>query len=154
MSQNYESFGKYILLEKLATGGMAEVYLARAMGAIGIAKFVAIKRILPQFSDNPEFIEMFKDEAKIAINLSHSNIVSIYEFGVEKKQFFLVMDYVEGRNLRQMLNQLKKTNAALSVDQVVYIIKEVAAGLDHAHRCLDGTTGRPLNITQDRKSVV
>jgi serine/threonine-protein kinase len=147
VSQKLEYFGKYLLLEKLATGGMAEVYLARSSGAIGITKFFAIKRILPQFSESPEFIEMFKDEAKIAINLSHSNIVSIYEFGVEKGQFFLAMDYVEGKNLRQILNKMKNTKANLNIDQIVYIAKEVASGLDHAHRCLDGTTGRPLNIT-------
>jgi len=147
VSQTFESFGKYILLEKLAMGGMAEVYLAKNMGADGIGKLVAIKRILPQFSENPEFIDMFKDEAKIAVNLAHSNIVSIHEFGVEKKQFFLVMDFVEGRNLRQILNKMKKSGLTFSIEQVLYIIKEVASGLDSAHRCLDRTTGKPLNIT-------
>jgi serine/threonine protein kinase len=146
VSANYESFGKYVLLEKLATGGMAEVFLGRGTGAGGIGKFFAVKRILPQYADSPEFIEMFKDEAKIAINLSHSNIVSIHEFGVEKGQFFLVMDYVEGRNLRQILNKMKKSALQYSIDQIVYIIKEVASGLDHAHRCIDGSTGKPLNI--------
>ncbi len=136
-----------MLLEKLAAGGMAEVYLAKSTGASGINKFIAIKRILPQYSDHPEFIDMFKEEAKIAVNLNHGNVVSIFDFGVEKNQFFLVMEYVEGQNLRQVLNHLKKENKFFSIDQIVYIIKEVAAGLDHAHRCLDGTTGRPLNIT-------
>ncbi|MBX7231179.1 MAG: protein kinase [Bdellovibrionales bacterium] len=145
--QNFEQFGKYILMEKLATGGMAEVFLARAQGAGGINKFVAIKRILPQYADSQEFIDMFKGEAKIAVNLNHSNIVSIYDFGIQNNQLYLVMDYVEGRNLRQILNKIKKTNARLQIDQVVYVIKEVSAGLDHAHRCLDGTTGKPLNIT-------
>lgn len=142
-----ESFGKFLLLEKIASGGMAEVYLAKSMGANGINKFVAIKRILPQYSDNPEFVEMFKEEAKIAVNLNHGNVVSIYDFGVEKGQFYLVMEFVEGQNLRQILNHLKKENKDLSMDQIIYLTKEVAAGLDHAHRCLDGTTGRPLNIT-------
>ncbi len=147
MSAQFETFGKYVLLEKLATGGMAEVFLARGTGAGGIGKFFAIKRILPQYADSPEFIDMFKAEAKIAINLAHSNIVSIHEFGVEKGQFFLVMDYVEGRNLRQILNKMKKSNLQFSLEQIVYVIKEVAAGLDHAHRCIDGSTGKPLNIT-------
>jgi serine/threonine-protein kinase len=142
-----ESFGKYLLLERLASGGMAEVYLAKLIGANGINKFVAIKRILPQYSDNSDFVDMFKEEAKIAVNLNHSNIVSIYDFGVEKSQFYLVMEFVEGQNMRQVLNHLKKENKDFSIDQIVYMIKEVAAGLDHAHRCLDGTTGRPLNIT-------
>ena len=108
MSTPIESFGKYILLEKLAAGGMAEVYLAKTTGASGVSKFLAIKRILPQYSDNPEFVEMFKEEAKIAVNLNHSNVVSIFDFGVEKRQFFLVMEYVEGQNLRQVINHLKK----------------------------------------------
>lgn len=140
----FERFGKYLLLEKLASGGMAEVYLAKLSS--GINKFVALKRILSQFSANSEFIDMFKEEAKIAANLRHSNIVSIHFFGHEKKQLFLVMDFVEGQNLRQLLNVLKRENRELSIDQVIYIVKEVAAGLDYAHRALDDTTGRPLNI--------
>lgn len=145
--KQFETFGKYLLLERLAAGGMAEVYLAKSNGAGGVAKFVAIKRILPQFSENQQFIDMFKEEAKIAVNLSHGNVVSIYEFGVENRQFFLVMELVNGQNLRQVLNHIKKENKDFSIDQIVYIIKQVAAGLDHAHRCLDSSTGKPLNIT-------
>lgn len=142
-----ESFGKYTLLERLAAGGMAEVFLAKSIGAGGISKFVAVKRILPQYSDNAEFIEMFKEEARIAMNLSHSNVVSIYDFGVEQRQFFLVMEYVEGQNLRQILNHMKTENKEFSVEQILYMVKQAAAGLDHAHRCIDSSTGRPLNIT-------
>ncbi|MBC7465348.1 MAG: serine/threonine protein kinase [Bdellovibrio sp.] len=146
-AQNYEQFGKYVLLEKIAAGGMAEVYLAKSAVANGLNKFVAVKRILPQFSQNEEFVDMFKEEAKVAINLNHGNIVSIYDFGVEKQQFFLVMEFMEGRNLRQVINELKKNNKSFSMDQSVFMIKEVAAGLDHAHRCVDANSGRPLNIT-------
>jgi serine/threonine-protein kinase len=146
MSQNFEQFGKYILLEKLASGGMAEVFLAKSLGASGVNKFLAIKRILPQYSDNKDFIDMFKEEAKIAVNLNHGSVVSIYDFGIERGQFYLVMEYVEGRNLRQVLNELKKRSQQFSIEQVAYMMKEVAAGLDHAHRLIDGTTGRPLNL--------
>lgn len=146
MLQKFETFGKYILLEKIQTGGMAEIYLARRPGASGVSKFLAIKRILPQFCEQVEFIDMFKDEAKIAVNLSHANIVSIHEFGMEKNQLFLAMDYVEGRNLRQILNKMKKSGVSFSIEQVLYVIKEVAGGLDHAHRCIDANTGKPLNI--------
>ena len=146
MKKNFETFGNYVLLEKLAAGGMAEVYLAKKIGASGVQKFVAVKRILSQFSDSEDFIAMFKDEAKIAINLSHSNVVSIYDFGIEKSQFYIVMEFVEGRNLRQILNRMKRVDKFFSVAQVVHIIKQVAAGLDHAHRCIDPTTGQPLNI--------
>lgn len=146
MSQPMEQFGKYILLERLASGGMAEVYLSKSTGAVGVNKFVAIKRILPQYSDHQEYIEMFKEEAKITVNLNHGNVVSIYDFGVERGQFHLAMEYVEGRNLRQVLNELKKTTTQFTIEQIVYMMKEVAAGLDHAHRCIDGATGKPLNI--------
>jgi eukaryotic-like serine/threonine-protein kinase len=146
MSQKFEQFGKFILLEKLAAGGMAEVFLGKSLGASGVNKFLAVKRILPQYSDKREFIDMFKEEAKIAVNLNHGSVVSIYEFGIEHGQFYLVMEYVEGRNLRQILNELKKKGQQFTVEQIVYMIKEVAAGLDHAHRLIDGTTGRPLNL--------
>lgn len=142
-----EQFGKYVLLEKLAAGGMAEVYLAKSNGANGINKFVAIKKILPQFSQNHEFVQFFKAEAEVTINLSHSNIVSIYDFGMENDQFYLVMEVVEGKNLRQIINELKKINRSISIEQALYIIKEASAGLDHAHRCVDTKTGKPLNIT-------
>ena len=142
-----EQFGKYLLLEKIAAGGMAEVYLAKATGATGLNKFFAIKRILPQFSSNEEFVAMFKDEANVAINLNHSNVVSIFDFGIERSQFYLVMDYVEGRNLRQIINELKKNNKSFSIDQALFMVKEASAGLDHAHRCTDSKSGRPLNIT-------
>ncbi|MFN7262435.1 MAG: serine/threonine protein kinase [Pseudobdellovibrionaceae bacterium] len=140
-----EAFGKYLLLERVAAGGMAEVFLAKPQSEIG--KFLAIKRILPQYSSNQDFTDMFREEAKIAMNLSHSNIVSIFEFGMEKGQLFLVMDFVKGQNLRQVLNHLKKISKSFSVDQILFIAKEVAAGLDAAHRCLDNSTGKPLNIT-------
>lgn len=142
-----EIFGKYILLEKIATGGMAEIYLAKAPGAENVSKFLAIKRILPQYSNNHEFIEMFKEEAKIAIHLAHSNVVSIHEFGEQSGLFYLAMQYVDGKNLRQTLNRFKKEKKYFSLPQVIHIIKESAKGLDHAHRCVDGTTGAPLNIT-------
>ncbi|MBX3039515.1 MAG: serine/threonine protein kinase [Bdellovibrionaceae bacterium] len=146
MMSQFERFGKYILLEKLAAGGMAEIYLAKSLGAQGVNKFLAVKRILPQFCENPEFKEMFREEAKLSVNLRHSNVVPIFDFGEERNQFYIVMDYVEGRNLRQILNELKRQQIQFSVEQIAYVIREAAAGLDHAHRCIDGSTGRPLNI--------
>lgn len=142
-----EIFGKYILLDKIATGGMAEIYLAKAPGAENVSKFLAIKRILPQYSNNHEFIEMFKEEAKIAIHLAHANVVSINEFGEQNGLFYLAMQYVDGKNLRQSLNRLKKEKKYFTLPQVVHMMKESAKGLDHAHRCVDGSTGSPLNIT-------
>lgn len=146
MMSQFERFGKYILLEKLAAGGMAEIYLAKSLGASGVNKFLAVKRILPQFSENTEFKDMFREEAKVSVNLRHSNVVPIFDFGEEKGHFYIVMDYVEGRNLRQILNELKKLQIQFAIEQICYVVREAAGGLDHAHRCIDGSTGRPLNI--------
>ena len=144
--EKFERFGNYILLEKLAAGGMAEIYLSKKLAAEGLQKFVAVKRILSQHSASEDFIRMFKDEAKIAVNISHSNVVGIHDFGVENKQLYIVMEYIEGKNLRQILNRLKQLNKRLSVSHIVYAAKMIAAGLDHAHRLIDATTGEPLNI--------
>lgn len=125
---------------------MAEIYLARTIVAEGLSKFVIIKKVLPHLSNDKEFVSMFKEEAKLAINLNHNNLVSIIYFGCESGQHYLVMDYIEGRSLQQILAQFHKLNRAFSVDQVIYIIKDVAAGLDHAHRCVDPSTNQALHI--------
>jgi len=125
---------------------MAEIYLSKKLAAEGVQKFVAVKRILSQHNGSEDFIRMFKDEAKIAVNLSSSNVVSIYDFGVENNQLYLVMEYVEGKNLRQILNRLKQNNKRFSISHNAFITKQIAAGLDHAHRLIDATTGEHLNI--------
>src|ERR1700730_14464458 len=126
--QKAEFLGKYILLERIASGGMAEVYLAKSQGLENVSKFFAIKRILPKFSRESSFIDMFKEEAKIAINLDHQNVVSIIEFGEENGQFFLVMEFVEGKNLREILGKLQKAgNRKLSIEHIVYILNQCAA---------------------------
>ncbi|MBK9294604.1 MAG: serine/threonine protein kinase [Oligoflexia bacterium] len=141
-----ELFGKFILLDKIAMGGMAEVYRAKAPGADGIGKIIAIKRILPQYSSHAEFIEMFKNEAKIAVNLTQANICQIYEFGEEHNQFYLTMEFIDGKNLRQVLSRCTKIQKSLTIEQCVYIVSQVASGLDYAHRCTDKNSAKPLNI--------
>lgn len=147
-ANSHERIGKYVLLEKMAAGGMAEVWLASSTQVGGLTKFVAIKKILPHLSKDKEFIQMFKDEASVVMNLSHSNIVSItgyYQSDVTN-ELYLVMDFVEGRNLRQILEKMKLAKKRFSLSQIVYVIKEISAGLDHAHRSLNSATGRPLNV--------
>lgn len=146
MLQKIEKFGPYVLLEKLASGGMAEIYLARSMVASGLNKFVAVKRILPHLTSDQEFVTMFKHEAKIAINLNHNNLVSIFYFGCEDNQYYLVMDYIEGKTLYQINTELKNHGQRLSIDQILFLVKEAASGLDHAHRCVDPGTNKPLGI--------
>ena len=98
-------FGEYKILKKIATGGMAEVFLAKRVGVKGFEKLLAIKRILPQFSENEEFISMFIDEAKLAAQLGHRNVVQIYDFGNQQGSYYIAMEYVFGKDLRTILKK-------------------------------------------------
>lgn len=141
-----ERCGKYELIEKLASGGMADIFLGRTLLADGICKFVAVKRIQSRFSNNQKFQNMFREEAKVAINLKNNNIVSTLDFGFENEQYYLVMDFVEGVTLKQLSNEMKRENKTFTLDQVLYLVKEVAAGLDYAHHATDTKTGKSLNL--------
>ena len=141
-----ERCGKYELLEKLASGGMADIYLARSVSTDGSCKFVAIKRIQPQLSKDQDFVNMFREEAKIAISLNHNNIVSVLDLGYETAQYFLVMEYVDGYTLKQLCTEFKRENITLSIEQILYLIKEAASGLDYAHQAINPTNGKPLKL--------
>ena len=125
---------------------MAEIFLGCAGTLESAHKFVVIKRILLAHSHNKEFNKMFQNEGKIAVNLNHSNICSIYEFGIENDQYFICMEYISGRNMRQLIKKLKSQKKSLSVAMCAYIMKYVCNGLDYAHNCTDSITGQPLNI--------
>ncbi len=94
-------------MEHIATGGMAEVYKARMMGMEGFQKTVAIKRILPHLTDNDEFVTMFIDEAKLAAQLNHNNIIHIYDLGKIDRSYYIAMEYIEGRDLRSILQECR-----------------------------------------------
>src|SRR3989338_5708800 len=102
-------FGKYFLLDRIAVGGMAEIYKAKQFGIGGFEKQIVIKKILPVLAEDKEFVEMFIDEALIAVNLSHSNITQVFELGEFENTYFIAMEYVEGKNLREII---KKCDAA------------------------------------------
>lgn len=140
-----ERFGDYVLLDEIARGGMAEVYLAKRRGVEGFEKTVAIKRILPELSWNREFVEMFINEAKIAARLSHPNIVQIFDFGKIENYYFIAMEYVHGENLREILKKSAEKGLPLSPEIAVSIAARACAGLEHAHRKTD-ETGKPLRI--------
>ena len=144
--RNFEQFGKYTILKKLTSGGMAEICLAHDPGAGGMGRFVVIKRTLAQFSERSEFKDMFKTEGLVACNLKHRNIVPMYEFGIESNQFFLSLEYISGHNVRELLKKLKALNLTLPIQHAVYIAKETASGLDYAHNVIDSSTGQPLNL--------
>lgn len=140
-----QAFGDYYLLERIAVGGMAEIFKARQVGVRGFEKIIVIKRILHHLSEDPEFVEMFEDEAKIAAQLTQANIVQIYELGEVNETLYIAMEFVDGKNLRDVTKAATAKGLHLSVDQCVTIIIETLKGLDYAHRKTD-SSGRPLAI--------
>lgn len=138
-------FGNYYLLERVNVGGMAEIFKAKSFGVEGFSRILAVKRILPNMAEDEEFINMFVDEAKISVQLNHANIVQIYELGCFENSYYIAMEYVPGRDLRQLLDRYRKAKALMPLAQAAYITAKICDGLDYAHRKTDAT-GKPLNI--------
>lgn len=138
-------FGKYQLISQIARGGMAEVWKAKAHGVEGFEKVLVIKRILPELSENPRFVEMFINEAKIAVTLSHANIVQVFDLGQANGSYFIAMEYVAGMDLAALLRRLTRRGQRLAPELALYLVSELAKGLDYAHRRRDAE-GKPLNI--------
>jgi len=135
--QTGERFGQYTLLERIAVGGMAEVWKARMRGVEGFQKTVAIKRILPHMNDNAEFVGMFIDEAKLAAQLTHPNIVHIYDLGKIGRDYYIAMEYVDGKDLRSLLNAARRKGMPVPLGLGLLIAARVASALDYAHRKRD-----------------
>lgn len=140
-----QTLGKYELLDKIGAGGMAEVYKARLKGAEGFQKVVVVKRILPNYARNMSFIRMLVDEAKLTSVLQHPNIVQIFEFESDQNQFYMVMEFVEGKDLLKILAKCAEQKRRPPPELVSYIIAEACKGLHYAHNAKD-INGRPLNI--------
>ncbi|HEY0988553.1 MAG TPA: serine/threonine-protein kinase, partial [Kofleriaceae bacterium] len=136
-----ERFGKYHVLEKIAQGGMAEVYKVKTVGIAGFEKLQALKRILPRQAREGRFIRSFIDEARIAVELTHRNIVQVFDFGKADGELFLAMELIEGKDLRTTMAQAVSRDSLPPVPIAAYIISEVASGLDYAHRKVDGYGG-------------
>lgn len=138
-------FGKYLLLEKLATGGMAQLYRAKIIGVEGFEKFIAIKQILPHLAHEEELITSFIDEAKLAALLNHQNIVQIYDFGSMENSYFITMEFLFGKDLRAVNAKAREKGTPVSLENALYLISKVCAGLDYAHKLKD-FQGKSLNI--------
>jgi len=137
-------FGKYTLVRKLAMGGMAELFLAKMQGAEGFERDLVVKRILPHFSDDADFVKMFIDEASLTSKLQHPNIVQIFDFDVIERQYYIAMEYIEGEDLQNLIKDGYAAQRPLSVAQCVWITMELAKGLHYAH--MKEHKGKPLNI--------
>ncbi|HYO52188.1 serine/threonine-protein kinase [Archangium sp.] len=138
--------GKYQLIRKLATGGMAEVFLAKAAGPMGFEKVLVVKRILPHLAEDPDFIEMFLAEAKLAAQLNHANIVQIFDFGEQDGAYFLAMEYVDGPNLRTLARRAFQEGSSIAYPLSARIVALACEGLAFAHELTDAKTGEPLGL--------
>lgn len=140
-----EKFGKYILLNPMGKGGMAEVYRGRLTGQEGFEKQVVIKKMLPKTAENPEMVRYFIDEARLAALLQHENIVHVYDFGEADGAYFMAMEYLSGNDLSEIIRQVISRGESFSVETVLWIASKVCDGLEYAHT-LKNLEGEPLNL--------
>ena len=140
-----KQFGKYQLLDQIALGGMAALYRAKLTGAQGFEKLIAIKKILPHLLQEDNLVKAFIDEAKLAALLHHENIIQIYDFGSTDNEYFIAMEYLFGKDLRAIIRAAEKKELPLGLENILYIISRVCAGLDYSHNLKD-LQGNPLNI--------
>jgi uncharacterized membrane protein affecting hemolysin expression len=141
--EKMDRIGPYLLHKKVARGGMAELFLADYVRRDGFKRKVAIKRILPHLAGNQDFIKMFTREARLAALLQHPNIVQIFDYGKIENAYFIAMEYIDGKNLGEILTALKQ---GLPVDKAVFIMSRICKGLDYSHTKRDDKTGEPFHI--------
>jgi serine/threonine protein kinase len=138
--------GPYELLKPLAAGGMAEVFLARSTSSFNNGKIVALKRTLPDYLDSPELCDMFLEEIRVGASLNHQNIVQVCDFGQTENQAFLVMEYIHGLPLRELIATLRDKDECLPLPFILYIVKKIAEALEYAYNVQDPTTGDPMQL--------
>jgi len=140
-----DRFGPYQLIDRVAIGGMAEVFKAKRAGVEGFEKIVAVKRILPHLSENKEFLDMFVDEAKMVAGLAHPNIVQIFDLGRIEKSYYIAMEYIHGRDLRTIMRRARDKGLRMPLDLSLRVVGQVCAALEYAHRKKD-ERGQPMQI--------
>ncbi|MDP7040123.1 MAG: serine/threonine-protein kinase [Myxococcota bacterium] len=140
-----KAFGRYLLIERIGEGGMAEIFWAQAQGFGGFEKELVIKRILPHLSEDPDFVEMFLREANLAARLQHPNIVQNYDIGCEEDVYFIAMEYVEGITVKDMLSHSARNSQKLPVEMVVFIARQFLRGLAFVHEYKD-KSGQALGL--------
>ncbi|MBN8230478.1 protein kinase [Corallococcus macrosporus] len=141
-----QQFGKYVLVSKLAAGGMAVTYRARMTGAMGVTKPCVIKQILPHFVDDHDFVEMFISEARLVAGLTHGNIAQVFDFGEVDGQYFIAMELVHGQPLSKVLRRASRAGVGfLPQPLALHIASKLCEGLDYAHRHV-GEDGKPLGL--------
>lgn len=141
----FQIFGRYLILDHLVDGGMAKIYRARFLGEKA-DKIVAIKMVQPAFNNDKNFQEMFDNELKLAFALHHPNICQTYDYGKYKGTWYTAMEYIDGKNIKQFLDRLKKRNESFPIHLVTYIVSQVCQGLYYAHTFTEKLSGEHYNI--------
>ena len=131
-------FGKYLLTKRIAVGGMAELFLAKMVGIKGFEKTLALKKILPEFGEDEEFVELFVDEAKMSVQLQHANIVQVFDFGEIDASHYIAMEFVDGPNLKNLLKRCLKKKGTFPAEISIHIALQVLKALDYAQRVTIG----------------
>jgi serine/threonine-protein kinase len=137
MPRGAEAFGRFQLFNRIGTGGMAEVFLARQTGAAGFAKLVVVKKILPQLATDQSFVKMFLQEAQLASRIAHPNVVQIYDLGEMAGSYFIAMEYVRGWDLSTLLNHAAQVDHPMPAHVAAYVASCICAGLNAAHTSVD-----------------
>ena len=137
---------RYRITERVAAGGMAEVFRGVAESMQGFRKNIAIKRILPNLTKNKKFVAMFLDEARLSLSLQHANIVQVFDIGHSEDTYFIVMEYVDGVDLKALTEWRRRIGRRIPIAHTLYIVMEICKGLSYAHEMLSPETGRPLGI--------
>lgn len=137
---------RYTITDRIDAGGMAEVFRGVAESIQGFKKSVAIKRILPSLVKNEKFVSMFLDEAKVSLFLQHANIVQVFDIGKTDQSYFLVMEFVNGANVKALLDRLKEKGKRIEMAHAIYIVLECCKGLNYAHHAEDPETNECLDI--------
>jgi serine/threonine protein kinase len=140
-----QEFGPYVLIDQIAVGGMAEIYLAKTRGFAGFEKYLALKVIHPNYANDEQFVQMLIDEAKISVGLNHANIAQIFDLGRHGDTYYISMEYIDGFDLFRIMRRLSELNVDVPIDMAAYIAQEVCTGLDYAHKTVD-SDGQPLNL--------
>src|SRR5262245_41004900 len=128
---------RYRITERVASGGMAEVFRGVAESLQGFRKNIAVKRILPSLTTNKKFVAMFLDEARLSLALQHANVVQVFDIGHTEDTYFIVMEYVDGADLKTVIEWRRRIGKRVPIAQTLYIILEICKGLGYAHELVN-----------------
>jgi eukaryotic-like serine/threonine-protein kinase len=144
-TKSFESFGNYLFLKRLAAGGMAEVFLARPANQNGNGRVQVVKRILPHVADNRDFLQMFQSEIQVILGFNHPHTVQLHDFGEFNRQPYIAMEYIEGKNLKELIGKLIVNKTSMPVPVALGLVMQAATGINYAHTFVNKVTGQAVN---------